>query len=78
LDVEVAKAGHRVLAAHQSEQQSLVVVAEEVEALVGVAPVVLGPGDLVILQRASAALNEQVAEVKRMLYRFMQSLRSSG
>jgi hypothetical protein len=35
LDVEVPEAGDQVLAAHQSEQQIPVVVAEEVEALVG-------------------------------------------
>jgi four helix bundle protein len=35
--------------------------------------------DLEYLSRdASATLNEQIAEVKRMLFRFMQSLSSSG
>ena len=85
----MAKAGDHVLAAYQSEQQRpcgrdgekelcrfLSIAASSASEL---EYQLLLAHDLDYLSRdAYMALNEQIPEVKRMLYRFMQSLNSTS
>jgi len=53
LDVQVPKSGDHVLATYESEQESSLIVAEEVEALVRASSVVLGFAELVEALRSS-------------------------